>query len=158
MTTSSDCPDRRVTEVTFRAEAVRAFAAGIQETAFSTFAILIAVKHFALGPAAKASIISSLAIGLLGGLFVVPLIARLHWKVSHAAAVIHLISMLGFLLASITRDSELMYLVGMCVGMGIISMAIPLQTHYLKANFPDSSRGRLFSVSILIRGDFCDSI
>ena len=48
-------------------------------------------------------------------------------------------------------NSEFAYLTGMFLGMGIISMAIPLQTHYLHENFPNSRRGRLFSASIVIR-------
>ncbi|MDF1815699.1 MAG: MFS transporter, partial [Verrucomicrobiales bacterium] len=151
MTSPSGDPARQTVQTTFRAEAIRALAVGIQETAVTTFAILIAVKQFALGPTAKATLIGSFAVGLIGGLFIVPVIARRHWRVSHAAGMIQLISMVGFLLASFSKNSEILYVAGMCLGMGILPMAIPLQTHYLRENFPDSSRGRLFSTSILIR-------
>ena len=124
---------------------------GIQETAVATFAILIAVKHFAMGPSEKATITASLAIGLIGGLFVVPLIARLGMRVTRAAAIIQLLSVTGFLLAALNPQSKLLYIVGISLGMGILAMAIPLQTHYLKENFPSATRGRLFSISIVIR-------
>lgn len=151
MTQVSGDPESQIVSQTFRAEAIRALATGIQETAFTTFAILIAVKHFSLGPSAKAAIISSLALGLIGGLFVVPLIARMGWKVSRAAAGVQFLSMLGFLIAALSENSKILYMAGMGLGMGIIAMAIPLQTHYLRENFPESRRGRLFSISILIR-------
>lgn len=147
----ASAPDSRTVLVTFRAEALRAVASGVQETALATFAILIAVKHFQSGPAAKATLLSSLALGLLGGFYIVPLVARLRWKVSYAAGAVQLVSMSGFLIAAGAGSSELLYLVGMFIGMGVIALAIPLQTHYLKTNFPEARRGRLFSISIVIK-------
>ncbi len=144
-------PESRIVRTTFVAEAVRAVAAGIQETALATFAILIAVRHFGMGPAPKAVLVGCMAIGLLAGLFVVPLVARLRLRTSQAAGGIQLLSMLGFLLAAGSLQSEWLYLVGMSLGMGVIAMAIPLQTHYLRENFPEHQRGRLFSLSILVR-------
>lgn len=144
-------PDPRTTRITFSAESVRAISVGIQETAVSTFAILIAVSHFELGELSKATLLASFAFGLLGGLFAVPLIAKIGWRVSRAAAAIQLVSMAGFLVAACSNSSGLLYLIGMCTGMGVIGIAIPLQTHYMKENFPASKRGRLFGVSIVIR-------
>ncbi len=148
---ASQHPEPRTVRLTFGAEAVRAVATGIQETAFATFAIVIAVKAFSLGPTGKAMLLSSFALGMLGGLFLIPRIARIRWKISHAAAVIQGLSAAGFVLAALYPRSPTAFLVGMCLGMGIVSMAIPLQTQYLMENFPGSKRGRLFSAIILIR-------
>lgn len=147
----ASAPDPKTVLVTFRAEALRALASGVQETALATFAILIAVKHFQSGPAAKATLLSSLALGLLGGFYIVTLVARMRWKVSYAAAVVQFVSMVGFLVAAGAGSSESRYLLGMFIGMGVIALSIPLQTHYLKTNFPEARRGRLFSISIVIK-------
>lgn len=143
--------DRSRFRRTFWAEALRSVAAGFIETALATFAILLAVKLYTSGPAVKSLLIGSPAIGLLGSLLMVPLVARTGLTASRAAACISLLSMLGFLLAAVGANSEICFIVGMTLGIGVISMAIPLQTHYLRINYPNRNRGRLFSVSIFLR-------
>ena len=69
-------PEAPVVRRTFRAEMVRSLAAGLAETALATFAILIAVREYDSGPMAKAILLSSYALGLVGSLFVVPLAVR----------------------------------------------------------------------------------
>ena len=136
---------------TVGAEAVRAFAAGVIETAFATFAVFIAVTVFESGPAVKSILLASPALGLLGSLVAVPLVSRLKLKASHAAAGISLVSAGCFAIAAAFSNNEICFLVGMTLGLGVIGMAIPLQTHYLRLNYPDRNRGRLFSLSIVIR-------
>jgi hypothetical protein len=64
---------------------------------------------------------------------------------------VSLVSCAGFVFAAIGAENEICFTIGMAVGIGVIAMAIPLQTHYLRLNYPGRSRGRLFSISILIR-------
>jgi len=136
---------------TFTAEAFRAAAAGAIETAFATFAILIVVTRFESGPAIKALLLASPAFGLLGGLIIVPAVARLGLRASHAAGFISLISMVGFAIAAIGAANETTFVVGMCLGLGVMGMSLPLQTQYLRSNYPGNRRGRLFSATIVIR-------
>lgn len=144
-------PDRLRVRRTFAAEAVRAVASGIIETALATFAILISVNAFQLGPGTKSLILASPAIGLLGSFVVVPLAVRLRLTAGRAAAGISLVSLAGFLLAALGAGNEVCFLVGMAVGVGVLTMAMPLQTHYLRLNYPTRSRGRLFSITIFLR-------
>lgn len=136
---------------TFRAEMVRAVAAGMAETALATFAILIAVREYDSGPTAKAILLSSFAVGLIGSLFVVPLAVRANWAVNRLAAGISVGSAIGFGLAAVLHQSEWGFIVGVSLGFIGISLPLPLQTQYLRAHYPDRSRGRLFSKTLLVR-------
>jgi len=136
---------------TFLPEAIRAVAAGVIETSLATFAVLIAVTQFQSGPALKSFLLACPAVGLLGSLWAVPLVIRWHLTASKAAAGISILSAIGFAIAALGSDSEMWFVIGMSIGIGVIGMAIPLQTHYLRLNYPGKSRGRLFSISLFIR-------
>ena len=136
---------------TFLPEAIRAVAAGVIETALATFAVLIAVTQFDSGPALKSFLLACPAVGLLGSLWAVPLVIRWRLTASRAAAGISLLSAAGFTVAALGAHDERWFVLGMSLGLGVIGMAIPLQTHYLRLNYPGKSRGRLFSISLFIR-------
>lgn len=136
---------------TFAAEAVRAIASGAIETALATFAVLIAVNRFESGPLTKSLLLACPALGLLGTLVIVPLAVRAGLTASRAAAGISLVSLGGFLIAALGAQRETVFVLGMIIGIGVLTMAIPLQTHYLRANYPVGRRGRLFSVTIFLR-------
>jgi len=144
-------PDRARLRRTFAAESIRAVAAGFVETALATFAILLAVKVFDSGPAVKAFLLGSPAVGLLGSLLGVQLVVKWRLRASRAAALISLLSAGGFALAAIGSSNEACFVAGLAIGIGVIGMAIPLQTHYLRLNYPSRSRGRLFSVAVFLR-------
>ncbi|MEM7698837.1 MAG: MFS transporter, partial [Verrucomicrobiota bacterium] len=65
--------------------------------------------------------------------------------------VLYLISAAGFGIAAAFGKSEIGFLLGSMLGIGVLGMSIPLQTHYLRANYGDTIRGRLFSFSLLVR-------
>ena len=79
-------PSPQTVRRTFGLETVRSVAVGVQETAFQTFAILIALKHFESGPAVKSLILASQAVGLIGSLFIIPWVQRSSIRLNHAAA------------------------------------------------------------------------
>ncbi|MCB1229165.1 MAG: MFS transporter [Verrucomicrobiae bacterium] len=144
-------PSPEIVSRTFRVEMVRAVAAGWMETAMATFAILIAVRAFDSGPTAKAILLGSYAVGMIGSLFVVPLAANTGWRVNRLAGAIALVSSLGFCVAALFPKSEGLFVIGMCVGFVGMALPLPLQTQYLRENFPDARRGRLFSRTLLVR-------
>ncbi|MDF1657198.1 MAG: MFS transporter [Verrucomicrobiales bacterium] len=117
----------------------------------ATFAVLIAVNQFQSSAALKSFLLASPAVGLLGSLLIVPLAIKWQIRSSMAAAMISLVSMGGFLVSAIGAGNETCFVVGISIGIGMIGMAIPLQTHYLRLNYPRKNRGRLFSVTIFIR-------
>ncbi|MDF1826225.1 MAG: MFS transporter [Verrucomicrobiales bacterium] len=144
-------PHRHLVRRTFIAEAVRAVSAGVIETALATFAILIAVNQFQSGAGLKSFLLASPAVGLLGSLLIVPLVVKWQIRSSLAAAMVSLVSMAGFVVSALGSKNEICFVIGISMGIGMIGMAIPMQTHYLRLNYPGKSRGRLFSVTIFIR-------
>ncbi len=136
---------------TFLPEAIRAVASGTIETALATFAVLIAVTQFESSAALKSFLLACPAVGLLGSLWVVPLVKRWSLTASRAAAIISVISAVGFAIAALGAQNEIGFVIGMSIGIGVIGMAIPLQTYYLRLNYPGKSRGRLFSITLFIR-------
>ncbi len=144
-------PTPQIVRRTFGLETVRSVAVGVQETAFQTFAILIALKHFESGPAVKSLILSSQAIGLIGSLFIIPWVQRSSIRLNHAAAGISFVAAIGFIVAALSKNSEIGFLGGMSVGFICMALPMPLQTQLLRQNYPDKQRGRLFSITILAR-------
>jgi hypothetical protein len=136
---------------TFRLELVRAACLGTIETILATFAILIAVNRFESGPAVKALIIAAPALGLLGSLVVVPLAVRNGLSAGRASGTISLISCVGFAIAAAGAETESIFVTGVTLGIGILAMAMPLQTHYIRRNYPNAKRGRLFSITVFVR-------
>lgn len=82
--------EQRRTEQTYRYELWRAVAAGIVETAGTTFLLLIAVRWYAAGATAKALVAAGGSIGLLLSPVVVSVTTAGGYRVSRAAAAIDL--------------------------------------------------------------------
>jgi len=142
---------RRRLRSTFVAESIRAVAAGVIETALITFAVLIAVTRFESGAAVKSLLLASPALGLLGSFLVVAFAVRCRLRSSAAAGWVSLVGFGGFALAAWGHGSELCFVLGTALGIGMMGMVLPLQTHYLRINYPARLRGRLFSIAIVIR-------
>ncbi|NNE90307.1 MAG: MFS transporter [Verrucomicrobiales bacterium] len=145
-------PHPEIVRRTFLLESVRSVAVGIQETAFITFAILIAVKQFDSGPGEKSIILAGQAVGLIGSLFIMPLVRRFSLKLNHAAGIIGVLGAIAFAFSALSaRHSETGFIVGMSLGFLFMALPMPLQTQMLRHNFPDSRLGRLFSVTMVVR-------
>src|SRR6185295_6294366 len=138
------------TAITYRAERWRAAAVGVTETASATFLLLIAVKHFAAGPLAKAIIASGGSIGLLLTPFTIALAGRLRWPVSRLAAAMARVGAGCFFVAAAVTSLPV-YLVCSTAAMTMILAMIPLLTHMLQENYPGGERGNRFSRTVMIR-------
>ena len=75
------------TAITYRYEKLRSIAAGVLETAGTTFLLLIAVRYFHAGALAKGLVASGGSLGLMLGPVTVTMVARLGWSSSKAAAI-----------------------------------------------------------------------
>lgn len=144
-------PSSETISRTFRLELGRSFSVGVLETGLFTFAVLIAVKYYETGPLAKALIVGSQSAGLMGSLFVMPLCYRLRWPVTRLAAVISMVGAVGFLTAAVWYASLTVFVAGVSLGFFCLSFPIPLQTQYLRENYPNHRRGKLFSVGNALR-------
>lgn len=137
-------------QITFRFERWRAVAAGIFETAGSTFLLLIAVQYFQAGSTAKALIATGGSAGLILSPFVVSWVTSLGWRASQAAAVLAAAGGAS-LLAVIIVPSLPVFVGGSMFALVCVAAAIPLLTQVYQDNYPDHERGRLFSRTIMIR-------
>jgi MFS family permease len=138
------------TIVTYRYERWRAVAAGILETATTTFLLLIAVRHFQAGAVAKGLIASGGSLGHMLGPVVVSFVARKRWSSSKAAAKLAICGAAVFLFMAAVPVLPV-FTAGSILGMTAASAAIPLLTQIYHENYPERRRGKLFSRTIVIR-------
>ena len=116
-----------------------------------TFAVLIAIEAYQSSDSVKAILLASGPIGLIGSLFIIPIVLALRRATTRFAAEVSLLGATGFAIAAIFHNSLICYVVGVSLGLFSAMVTIPLHTHWIRRNFPTKSRGRLFSVGMGIR-------
>ena len=138
------------TAITYRYEKLRSIAAGVLETAGTTFLLLIAVRYFHAGALAKGLVASGGSLGLMLGPVTVTMVARLGWSSSKAAAIM---AALGAAVALLMAALPFLpvFVIGSILGMTATSAAIPLLTQMYHENYPDNARGKIFSKTVMIR-------
>lgn len=138
------------TNITYRYERFRSAAAGILETASTTFLLLIAVKHFHAGALAKGFVASGGSLGLMLGPAVVSLVSKFGWTSSRAASLLAACGA-GVILLMAALPFLPVFVVGSILSMTATSAAIPLLTQMYHENYPARSRGNIFSKTVMIR-------
>ena len=138
------------TAITYRYEKLRSVAAGVLETASTTFLLLIAVRYFHAGALAKGLVASGGSLGLMLGPVTVTMVARLGWSSSKAAS---LMAALGSAVALLMAALPFLpvFVIGSILGMTATSAVIPLLTQMYHENYPDNARGKIFSKTVMIR-------
>lgn len=137
-------------QVTYRHELWRSAAAGIIETAGTTFLLTIAVKQFAAGSVAKGIVAGAGSLGLLLSPLAVSLATTMGWAPSLAASRILFFGSGCFLFAA-TMPSIWAFVLGSVLGMASSAAVIPLLTQMYQDNYPEKERGRLFSKTVMVR-------
>ena len=138
------------TRTTYLYELWRSGAAGILETAGSTFLLTIAVKQFSAGALAKATVAGSGSLGLLLSPVLVSIVTSAGWPTSLAASRVLAIGAISFLMAAMVPDLPIFILCSV-LGMAAGAAVIPLLTQMYQDNYPEKERGRLFSRTVMIR-------
>ena len=146
----SDSAPASRTRTTYLCELWRSAAAGIIETAGSTFLLTIAVKQFAAGSVAKGIVAGAGSLGLLISPLVVSLVTARGWPTGRAASRILAVGAAGFLFAT-TLPTLPAFILGSAIGMATSAAVIPLLTQMYQDNYPEKERGRLFSRTIMVR-------
>lgn len=136
---------------TFRLELARAVPSGFVDTAASTFAVFIAIRVFDMPPLLKGAMLAAGSFGLLLSLFVVQIARRLGRPVNQLAAWIWMLAALGFALSALSESSAGAFFVGCCVAFTAVGMGTPLVSQIYRKHYPDDSRGRLFSITAMMR-------
>ena len=138
------------TTLTYRYERLRAIAAGVLETAGTSFLLLIAVKWFEFGATAKALIAMGGSLGLLAGPLIVSLVENRRWHTSHAAAVLAGLGSVCYLVMALAQNATA-FVFGAMLVAALSAGAIPLATQIYQENYPKARRGQLFSRTAMIR-------
>ena len=138
------------TRTTYYYERWRAVAAGVLETAGSTFLLLIAVRWFETGAFNKALVAGGGSVGLLLSPVVVTQVSAAGWPVAQAAARLLAVGAVSFLLPVLLPVLPL-FVLGSMAGMASSAAVIPLLTQIYQENYPEQERGRRFSRTVMIR-------
>ncbi|MGQ9903345.1 MAG: MFS transporter [Anaerolineae bacterium] len=141
---------RSAAEITYRIEKHRAAAAGILETAGSTFLLLVAVRAFEAGATEKALIAAGGNIGMLSAPLMVVLVEWFRWPAARGAAILALVGMGAFALPAVAPLLPL-YVLGSVTAMACLSGMIPLMTQIYQDNYHPRERGRFYSRATIIR-------
>jgi MFS family permease len=138
------------TRLTFRYEALRAIAAGIVETASTTFLVLIAVRWFHAGPLAKGLVASGAGLGYVISPMIVAAVEARQTPVALAASRLSLAGAASLALSAIVPGEWLFVFTSM-IAVAASGATSPLLTQIYQDNYPDASRGRFFSRTVMIR-------
>jgi MFS family permease len=138
------------TRQTFRYEALRAIATGIVETASTTFLVLIAVRWFDAGPLAKGLVASGSGLGYVIAPIVVSRVEAARTPVARAASRLSFAASVALGIAALV-PSELLFVLTSMTAVATSGAATPLLTQIYQDNYPDASRGRYFSRTVMIR-------
>ncbi len=136
---------------TFRLDLLRAFPHGVVETLVTTFAVLIAVRHFEFGIVAKAVLVGSVAAGLLASLFTVPLVRRLGWTAPRACAIFWLAASISLGLVFALPSHPGVFLACVMLAGFLPPLSAPLIARIYRENYGDTFRGRLFSLMAMAK-------
>lgn len=142
--------DRERTRTTFFYELWRSAAAGILETAGSTFLLIIAVRAFQAEALPKAAVAAAGSLGLLMSPLVVSWVTNAGWPTSRAAARILAAGAGAFVVAAAVPVLPVFVLCSL-LGMASTAAIIPLLTQMYQDNYPQRERGRLFSRTVMVR-------
>lgn len=136
--------------LTYRYERLRAPAAGIIETAGTTFLLLIAVRHFESGSMSKAILAGGASVGLILGPWLVSRVQASQRPAAQGASAVALVGAALFALAA-AFPAESVFILCSAAGMACASIMIPLMTQVYRENYPAHERGTLFSRAVMIR-------
>jgi MFS family permease len=138
------------TRTTFVHELWRSGAAGILETAGTTFLLLIAVRWFEAGATAKGLVAGSGSLGLVFSPALVFGVARGGWRPSTAGGMLLAFGACSFLVAAAWPTLPVFCCCSV-LAMATSSAVIPLLTQIYQENYPKHERGRRFSRTIMVR-------
>lgn len=139
------------TSRTFRNELLRSIPAGVLETLTTTFGMLIAVRVFDAGKLAKSTFLSATSAGLMLSLFLVPVLLRSGGTVARSAARVQFIGAACFALTALMPSSEWLFIAASSFGLFFFALQVPLQTQIYRLNYPERTRGKLFSLTATAR-------
>lgn len=145
-------PDPKTTKKAFWIEMIRSGPMGMLEFLFVPLAGLVALKYYNASDWQKAFLLSISEAGLIATFIIVPLIRRLRWQATHAAAIFSLLGAVGIAFTAAYSDSLISYMAGLGFAFFILMLPLPLITQIYRTNFPDNKRGKILAIASIMRG------
>lgn len=140
-----------ITRATFRNEVIRSIPAGVLETVTTTFAVLILDRVYQAGPEAKELALLGGRGGLAASFAVVWVLARFQRPLNQLVACLNYLAGISFFLAALLPGHLWAFVMGCSLGMFWFGFQIPLLTTIYRDNYPDATRGQLYSLASLTR-------
>ena len=131
---------------------IRSGPIGMLEFLFVPLAGLVALKYYNASDWQKAFLLSISEAGLIATFIIVPLIRRLRWQATHAAAIFSLLGAAGIAFTAAYSDSLISYMAGLGFAFFILMLPLPLITQIYRTNFPDTKRGKILAIASIMRG------
>ena len=145
-------PNPKTTKKAFWIEMIRSGPMGMLEFLFVPLAGLVALKYYNASDWQKAFLLSISEAGLIATFIIVPLIRRLKWQATHAAAIFSLLGAVGIAFTAAYSDSLISYMAGLGFAFFILMLPLPLITQIYRTNFPDTKRGKILAIASILRG------
>ena len=138
-----------IEQQTFRLERLRSIAAGITETANSTFLGVIAIKYFEASQTVKGILLTNTSMGMLISPLILWLTAQRGWSAGKGIVIFSTIAALSCLLG--LADSLVMFALGGIISYAAAASIIPLYISIYETNYRVETRGRLFVKNYFLR-------
>ena len=145
-------PNQRTVKKAFWIEMIRSGPMGMLEFLFLPLAGLVALKYYNASDWQKAFLLAISEAGLIATFIIVPLIRRLKWQATHAAAIFSLLGAVGIAYTAIFSNSLMHYMIGLGFAFFILVLPLPLITQIYRTNFPESKRGKILAIASMLRG------
>ena len=145
-------PDPKTTKKAFWIDMIRSGPIGMLEFLFVPLAGLVALKYYNASDWQKAFLLSISEAGLIATFIIVPLIRRLKWQATHAAAIFSLLGAAGIAFTAAYSDSLISYMAGLGFAFFILMLPLPLITQIYRTNFPEAKRGKILAIASILRG------
>ena len=145
-------PNQRTVKKAFWIEMIRSGPIGTLEYLFMPLAGLVALKYYNASDWQKAFLLSISEAGLIATFIIVPLIRRLKWQATYAAAIFSLLGAVGIAYTAIFSDSLMHYMIGLGFAFFILMLPLPLITQIYRTNFPEAKRGKILAIASILRG------
>jgi len=120
------------------------------EPASPTFHVLIAVRWFAAGPLAQGLVASGAGRGYVISPLIVTRVEAAQTPVARAAARLSLAGAIALAVSALV-PGELLFVLTSMAAIAASGAMSPLLTQIYQDNYPDASRGRFFSRTVMIR-------
>lgn len=134
---------------TFRLERIRSVAAGITETANTTFLGLIAIQYFHADQTLKGLLLANTSLGMLLSPLILWLAATRGWSAGRGITLFSLIAAAACLLG--LTDNLGLFILGGMISYAAAASVIPLYVSVYESNYRPQFRGRLFVKNYFLR-------